>query len=461
MKKVNRNRWGLLTFALVTAISLTACGSGSGNSNEKEQTGAGNGNTTTPTEVIEIVAWDKPHADEPFKAHMDQVHADFEKEYPNIKVTHMEQTRGQEREQLMTAVAGNEQPDIINVSFPSMEVYIQQGIAADVTELWNNYEEKDKYITGALDAATVDGKIYGTPNDMYAAGLYYNKTLFTEAGLDPNSPPTTWDEFVDVAKKIHNPDKGINGFDILGMDWADWHFEYYVWGAGGDLTNRKDNGEVELTFTSDAAVQALQYYKDLKWTHQVTQKNVVQSLDDNQKDFYTGKAAMIIGDSNSYGQFVSKGMDPDSIGFAPLPAGPSGTAPTQVGGSYWIFNPKASPEKLEAAFTYFKYISSKEVMESIFEAKSEFGSVGALSVRSDIDMTKYVEDLPQDIVENIQKAAATPHLEYFLKDRLSPYVVTAIQKILVSSDADPAVELKKAQELAQKEVADPYNASLQ
>lgn len=66
---------------------------------------------------------------------------------------------------------------------------------------------------------------------------------------------------------------------------------------------------VKLTFTSEPVLQALQYYKDIKWKYKVTQKNVVQSLDDNQKDFYTGRAATMISGSDWLGGLLSKGMD--------------------------------------------------------------------------------------------------------------------------------------------------------
>jgi ATP-dependent Lon protease len=72
----------------------------------------------------------------------------------------------------------------------------------------------------------------------------------------------------------------------------------------------------------------------------------------------------------------------------------------------------------------------------------------------------YVKDFPADIAEGIKKAAETTRLEYFLKERLSPYLVKAVQKVLLDENADPKTELQKAQDQAQKEVVDKYNADL-
>jgi multiple sugar transport system substrate-binding protein len=452
-----------IIIALSLLLVMAACGSsGSGDNSSTKDTATPDKSDPkqAKAEIVEIVAWDKPREDSPNKALTEKNQADFAAKYPNIKVKHVEQVSGQEREQFITAVAGGEQPDVVKVAFPSMEAYISQGIAADITDLWNNFSEKDMFVKGAFGAGTLDGRIYGIPAEMYTTGLYYNKQIFKDAGLDPNKPPATWDEFIDAAKKTHNPSKEINGFDILGMDWADWHFEYYVWAAGGDLTEKLPDGSVKLTFTEEPAVAALQFYKDLKWTHGVTQKNVIQALDENQKDFYTGHAAMIVGASDNYGWFVSKGMNPDDIGFAPFPAGPSGKAPAQVGGAYYILNPKASKEQMEAAFTYATYSVSKDVVDANYDWQKENGVfINLLSIRSDVDMSDKV-DVSPDILENINKAAANPQLEYFLKDRLSPYVVNAIQKILLDKDADPLTELQKAENLAQKEIADNYNEEI-
>lgn len=465
-----------LATALILALATSACGGGTagttdagGNGSQQtdaiqsapEQTGSDAAGSEAPEEIVEITVYDKPHADQPDRDQVEKTFAEFDALYPNIKVTHIEELKGKEREQFMTAVAGGEQPDLSRAAFPSMELYISQGLAADITDLWNDFEDKDNYLPSSLTAGTKDGKIYGFPREMYVTGLMYNKRMFEAAGLDPNQAPKDWNEFVEYGKKLTDPSKNTYGYALLGMDWADWFFEYYVWQAGGDLTQKNDDGTVTLTFTSEPTVTALQFYKDLKWTHKITQSNVVQSLEDNQKDFYTGRAAMTIGGGDSFNTMVTKGMSLNDIGFGPLPAGPSGTSPSQVGGSYWVFSPKSTDAQRKAAFTYVSYLGSKKKIEEHYQNQKDNGIVpNMLSVRTDIDIPKYVEGLPSDIVTGVQNASENPRLEYFLKDRLSPYVVKAIQKVLLDENADPLAELQEAQDLAQKEVVDKYNAEL-
>ncbi|OUS75695.1 ABC transporter substrate-binding protein [Paenibacillus sp. MY03] len=449
----------VLALTLVVSLFMAACSGNNGGGNN----GSGNGDDAASAppatdEVVEIVSWDMPQDGDPAKPYWEQVFKDFAEKYPNIKVEHVMQTLTKEREQFMTAVVGGEQPDLYANAFPDMESYIDQGIAADITELWNNYAEKDMFLPSATQAATRDGKIYGIPNFMYVTGLAYNKQMFADAGLDEKEALKDWESFGEAAQKLTDASKNQYGYALLGMDWADWFFEYYVWQAGGDLTEQQEDGSAKLTFTSEPAVKALQYYQDLKFKYKATQKNVVQSLDENTNDFYQGRAASMIAASNWFGGMVSSGMDIENIGFSALPPGPGGTSPAQVGGAVWIFNPKATPEKQQAAFTYATYLMSKEVQDGLLQYQMDNGIFpNLLNVRSDVDASQFVEGMPQELIENVQAAAGEGRLEYFLKARLSPYVVKAVQEVLLDEKADPMAVMQKAQGLAQREVVDKYN----
>ncbi|WP_168123471.1 extracellular solute-binding protein [Paenibacillus sp. HB172176] len=472
MKTKKGKKQALSLFVIASIIATTAACGSSGNNNSGSQTGNGtesnsnNGSAANSAnasnsneEIVEITVWDKSAPDDPLKSFHEQQFAEFDKAHPNIKVTHVDATGSNGRQKFMTAVAGGEQPDVYTAAFPDMQLYIHKGIAADITDLLNNSEMKDTFIDGAFDLATKGDKIYGIPQTMYTTGLFYNKSMYEKAGIQ--EPPVDWDTFAQAAQKTQEANPGTIGFDILGMDWADWHFEYYVWQAGGDLTEEQPDGTVKLTFTSDAAVEALQYYHDLKWEYQVTQKNVVQDTADNQKDFYTGHSAHILGASDTYSGFVSKGMDPNDIGFAPFPKGPAGNNPSQAGGSFYIFNPKNSPAKLKASFEYAMFFMSQDMQEEALQYKKDngFGN-NPLSVVKNIDMTQYFLGMPQDVADNIQLAASNQRLEYFLKSSLSSYLVKAIQKVLLDKNADPKTELEAAQKLAQIEVIDKYNEDI-
>lgn len=470
---MKQNRRWIMPLLTGMLIFLAACSGGNsappagGSPNEDAsgtsggtQTGAPTGGGQTGQETVEITIWDQPKPDDAMKSLTEEIFAEFEQRYPHIKVNHEQGPTGtSDRQVFVTAMAGGQGPDAYGgAHFPIIGDWVKQGLALDLTPYWENYPEKDLFIPSSLEQATVDGKLYGVPNNMYVMGLLYWKSLFEEAGLDPNQPPANWDEFVEYAKALTQPDKNQYGYALLGMEWADWYFEYYVWQAGGDLTTRNEDGTVTLNFTKEPTVTALQFYKDLKWTHQVVQTNVLQSFDDNRKDFENKRAAMILTASDTFGSLAQGGVDLSDVGFAPFPVGPSGRGPSQTGGAYWIINPTSTKEQQDAAWTYITYMMSKEVMEKRLQFYADNGIIpNLLSVRTDVEPHKYTENVPQDIVDGVMKAAEDTQLEYFLKERLTPYIVKPIQEVLTNPDADPLTVLKEAEELAQREVVDPYN----
>ncbi|WP_256761904.1 extracellular solute-binding protein [Cohnella sp. WQ 127256] len=460
--KLKSGAFKLLTVLLTSAIVLTACGS------SKNTPAASTGASATtpavesasatpePAKDVEITVWDQPNDDDPNKKVQEEIFAAFDAEYPHIKVKR-EKLDDKYRDKYLVAMAGGVGPDAWHAAaFPDIQKYIANGFVLDLTDRLNAWADKDKMMAATMEAGKKDGKYYGLTYDAYVMTFAYNKKLFKEAGIE--KPPATWDEFREVAKKLTDPAKGTYGFNILGLEFADWFFEYFPWQAGGDLTVRNDDGTATLTFTSEPVVQALQFYKDLKWTDKVVQKNVVQSLVDNLKDFAAGKVGMEIGNVD---WFTGNGMNIQDIGLMPFPKGPVGKNPGQVGGSYWTINAKTSPEKQDAAWTYITYMASKEVAEKKLQFSADNGAFpGLLQVRTDVDVTKFFANIPADLTAVVAETAADPHLEYFLKERLTPYVVGAVQKILLDEKADPKAELQKAQDLAQKEIVDKYNADV-
>ena len=84
------------------------------------------------------------------------------------------------------------------------------------------------------------GKIIAVPTAAYAQALHYNRDLFTKAGLDPDKPPTTWDEIRTDAKVIQDKlgSKGVHGFFEYGAgNQGGWHLTSALYGAGNNVVS--------------------------------------------------------------------------------------------------------------------------------------------------------------------------------------------------------------------------------
>src|SRR5690606_17849674 len=107
----------------------------------------------------------------------------------------------------------------------------------------------------------IDGKRVSVPVSANNPGLIYNKDLYREAGLDPEEPPTTWDEVLEHGKTIVQ-ETGTPGFELFTQAGADgegltWNFQVNLWQAGGDFLN-EDN--TAAAFNTPQGAQALQYW---------------------------------------------------------------------------------------------------------------------------------------------------------------------------------------------------------
>ena len=95
---------------------------------------------------------------------------------------------------------------------------------------------------------------------------------------------------------------------------------------------------MELSFTDDPGVQALQFYQDLKFKHKITQENVLQDYDANNEDFIAGRTTMWMAAHSNGSYYMSEGLALEQIGVSALPAGPTGIEAAQIGGGYWTIN---------------------------------------------------------------------------------------------------------------------------
>src|SRR5699024_8661353 len=100
------------------------------------------------------------------------------------------------------------------VPFTEVQSLIARGQIADITAAAEQSEVIMGLNENVLDVARADGQLYGVPIASYTMGLLYNRGVFEEAGLDPDSPPTTWDEVADAAQAISEGTEA-DGFGLM------------------------------------------------------------------------------------------------------------------------------------------------------------------------------------------------------------------------------------------------------
>ncbi len=355
-----------------------------------------------------------------------------------------------------TAVAAGNAPDLVTCSFTVMENYMNTGILEPMNAYFDAWEDKDAFDQVYLDQFSKDGNLYGLVTWSAAFYLGYNKALFEEAGID--GPPTTWDEAIEDATAIAALGTDITGYSTLTAEWTDWYFQYYVWQAGGDLTKLNEDGTLELTFTDPAVIEAGEYYQELR-NSGVLQSDLTMKFGDIQDKFAQGKIGMMPFAGDWVSGMVGRGMNPNDIGLALFPQGSSGKNITTDMGQTMVINATTSQEKKDAAWEYISFMLSIDTLTQRAEEKVASGAADPIIyARNDFDSIS-ITGLPAEY-EAVVNASKGGRLEYEGKGIITSYVDRAVQSILVDPNADVATEFQAAQDMAEAEVVDAYNAEI-
>lgn len=412
------------------------------------------------TEQVNLVMWDYP-AEGPSKARTLGKFAQFEVDYPNIKVEHklFQPESGQDRVEFTTAMTAGTGPDLYTgAHFVVIKDWIQQGFTYPMDEYLKDWERTPFLREGLMEMAKDDaGAIHGIPLFATPFTLAIRTDRFIAAGLDPAKPPKTWDEYVQCAVALTDRNKGQYGISLLGDVTADWWFQFYVWQAGGEITTVDSDGKVSLHITEDPAVEALQFYKDLVWKYDVAQKDITMGFGDLATEFALGKSAMSIFAVEWLPWWQSLGMKNEEMTIVPLPAGPSGKNTASISGAFAIMNPNTSKERRDATWEYFKYMYGKDSeIQKLNDLQTANTTYPIVTMYSDVNPADYM-DVDPSWVEIQDNATVNGREEYYLVEQIRPYLIKAIQSVLVDKNQDPKAAMEAAAVAIQKEVIDPYN----
>ncbi len=303
---------GIAVFGVVA--SLAACSTG--------------GSASGKTEIR--VATFPAGADEAAYAAFATQEAQFEKLNPDIDVIGVEyEWTGPT---FAVQLAGGSLPDVFTVPFTDAKTLLENGQLMDVTKEVTDLGYADKFNPIILDAVKdADGKIFGFPRQAYAMGLQYNRQLFEQAGLDPDSPPTTWDE-VRADAKIISEKTGKAGYAQMTMNnTGGWQLTAGTVAHGGRLQTDNGDGTYTSTINNPGTVADLEFLKALRWEDNSMGSNFLLDWGTINQEFAAGNIGMYTGGSDLYTALVRDfSLDSDVYGLTVIPT--EGDEPGALGG---------------------------------------------------------------------------------------------------------------------------------
>jgi ABC-type glycerol-3-phosphate transport system substrate-binding protein len=285
--------------------------------------------------------------------------ATFEKENPSITIDSIYENPCEVPASFTAMLGAGTEPNVFYTYFTDKDQVLDAGQAADITPYVNTKTVPvlDDIVPSAMAAVTAGKTIYGLPTSNYTQGLIINRQLFTEAGLNPNDPPTTWAEVEKDAAAITKLGNGIYGYgDYSAGNNGGWHFSSELDAMGGHMINPAGTAASFDTPAGAAILQALHTMRFVDHSMSPTQQLEWGAL---QKQMAAGKLGMYIAAPDDiYNVIVPQdGGNINDYGMGPIPAATGTPAGSLSGGNDYMFAKRDTPAQIEAGIKWLVFES--------------------------------------------------------------------------------------------------------
>jgi len=300
---------------------------------------------------------------------MAEVISEYQKSHPKVEINYILQSPKDYRERLQAAITRGEGPDIFRFhnTWTPMLKDILSPVPASVMD---SATFERVFYPVVKDNLRAGNNYLGIPLEIDNLALFYNEEIFNIAG---KTPPTTWDEFRktaldltvrDAAGKIQTAGAALgitsnvdHWSDILGL---------MLLQNGADLANP----------TNNLAEDALTFYTLFSRSDRVWD----ETLPSSTYYFASGRLAMYFGPS--WRVFEIKALNPN-LKFRVISV-PQLPGVNLTWATYWVEGVNKKSPQTEQAWEFLKYLSTKEVMQKLYQAQSKLRLFGEPYSRTDM-----------------------------------------------------------------------------
>jgi len=379
MGRTRRTRWLAGLVAASAALALAACSSGGGGSNATS-TGGSSASAAGTDDGTKLTLWTRAPLEKQAKLLVAAYNSSHKNQVDLTVVPNDDYVAK------VGAAAGSKGlPDLFAADIVYVPNWVQQGLFQDMTSKIDALPYKDAINKGHIKAGTLDGKEYVLPFVLDLSMLFWNKALFKDAGLDPDTAPKDLAEFAADAKKIQALGKpgvygtatGLNCGGCLVFTWFP-----SIWASGKQVMN--DAG-TESLLNSDTAKSVYSTWQDLWKSGAVLPSSKDEAGPTWTAGFTQGKVGLM------FYPATLLSSTPFDVGVAGIP-GPDGGASTFVGGD-GIGISKDS-KKADQAWNFLNWMMSEDAQVEVLAKDKDVVS------RSDLANNKYASADPRLVTIN-------------------------------------------------------------
>lgn len=421
-----------LSLVLIAVIvALVACGGAD------EESGDESGNETDVI-VLRAGTGDSGEGLTPHQT----IIANFEDQNPDVLVQ-LEAIAGRDYyTRILTQIAADRAPDVMNIGDDAVPSFVERGAFLPLDDCLESLDfDRSVYLPGLLEPGIVDGELYFLPKDYSTLGVYYNKTLFDEAGIPYPEAGWTWDDMLETAQQLTQDTDGDGETDIWGVQLpANWTtgFEYWVAAAGGSLISEDGTSFVGF-MDSPEAIRAAEFYADLYNEYGVAPPPAdLSAFGGGNSEFDNGQAAMRI-----FGRWPQAGM----LENPNIDLGVVGTPADLVEANilFWGgFGISSTTDNLDTACEFLSFYAGPEGAE----VWKDWALPAVTAVANEPDVAD--DPLNNVWIEELGKVQPRAYtFTPYWNETADPALRTALETLLLDPDADPTEVMQRAAQEAQ------------
>ena len=440
-----QSRVGAAAVALSAITALAACGGGGGasggGSSGSDDPGA-DGPYSAPKSDVQATLTISNWGDPQDKAVYDEVAARFQERYPNVEVKNNFTpitTWSEYVNKLVTQIAGGQAPDVINMGLEG----VQMGLDKDLFASLQGYVDNDPDapdLESDIDSRLVepfqqDGDTYLVPSTWNTMLMYYNTRMFAEAGIARPSDDWTWDDFLEISKKLTNGE-GVSKKYGFGIPYFNFGLTPWFYSNG---TSEMNEDLTEPQLDDPKMVETVEWVRDLVTEHGVAPQP--KGADPYQL-FPAGQVAMTGAGHWVVPQFEKAGFKDYDV----LPWPQNAEQATVYGAAG--FGMYRGTQQPDLAWEFIKELTNEQTQQ-------QWAGIGSATpaTRTAATSPEFLNDpehaqLYYDAIEYAKPVAAPPAFS-----TLEQSMMRAMDSIM--SGADPAEELAKANDEVAAEMAGP------
>jgi len=245
--------------------------------------------------------------------------SEFEAKYPWITVQPEEYNWTAPT--FTAALAAGTLPVVFTIPFTDGKGLIAQHQIVNIDSRVKTLGYADKFNKNVIvNGEDASGAIWAVPIAAYGMSLTYNRTLFTQAGLNADQPPTTWDEVRAAAKTIAQK-TGVAGYAEMATETTGgWQLTTRTYALGGRMETVAPDGKVTATLDNTATKSALEKLKAMRWSDDSMGSTFDYAWGSINQAFSSGQVGMFTGGSDLYTAMVqNNSLKPADYGVTTIP----------------------------------------------------------------------------------------------------------------------------------------------